>query len=302
MTSSPEARSILSKKLPVDGLSQAPPTPETSTLSGTTSPAGGAATKPLLTPIKGRGKEACSEEARKRILDAAQTLFAAHGFNATTTKAIAEQAGVPSGLIFYYFPTKQALLKSMINERNILIELRASLDIPGDTASQKESEMCAGSVGGQGEPKGSERGADTGEVPPEQTTDPASVLIALGTRYLSVMQQHKELGCILLREFRSQPDLADQFHELRQEHIRLIASYLQDAFEARQRRRATDSINRSLPTQGTQQDGTSRAAPTQANIEAIARTFLYNLIMIGMIEDPPEPLRLVEEMVSVLCL
>ena len=42
-----------------------------------------------------------SGEACRRILDAALTLFAAHGFTATTTKAIAEEAGVPGGLIFY---------------------------------------------------------------------------------------------------------------------------------------------------------------------------------------------------------
>jgi AcrR family transcriptional regulator len=36
-----------------------------------------------------------SGEARRRILDAAQALFAAHGFTATTTRAIAEEAGVP---------------------------------------------------------------------------------------------------------------------------------------------------------------------------------------------------------------
>src|SRR5260221_12714089 len=74
--------------------------------------------------VEGKKGDERSEEARTRILDAAQTLFAAHGFNATTTKAIAEHAEVPGGLIFYYFPTKQALLASVLSERNILVELR----------------------------------------------------------------------------------------------------------------------------------------------------------------------------------
>ncbi len=71
-----------------------------------------------------RTKTGGPEEARKRILDAAQYLFASHGFSSTTTKAIAQHARVPSGLIFYYFPTKQSLLESIIRERNILSELR----------------------------------------------------------------------------------------------------------------------------------------------------------------------------------
>jgi AcrR family transcriptional regulator len=64
---------------------------------------------------KGEG----AEEARKRILDAAQTLFAVHGFNATTTRAIAEQAKVPGGLVFSSFPTKEALLNIHMDKFHI---------------------------------------------------------------------------------------------------------------------------------------------------------------------------------------
>jgi hypothetical protein len=38
--------------------------------------------------------------------------------------------------------------------------------------------------------------------------------------YLSrFSKQHKELACIMLREFRSHPEVASQFHELREEHV-----------------------------------------------------------------------------------
>ena len=183
-------------------------------------------------------KEPCSEEARTRILDAAQTLFATHGFNATTTKAIAEAAGVPGGLIFYYFPTKKALLASVLNERNILVELRTVVG--------------------------------TLQVP-----DPRTALMMLGTRYIEALRRHKELTAILLREFRSHHEIATQFHELREEHVQLITSYIQDTLR--------DTHNTPL-----------------RQIQAIARTFLYNLIVIGIIEDPPEPLRLIEETVDIL--
>lgn len=53
---------------------------------------------------------------RKRILEAARKLIAQHGFEATSTKAIAAEAGVPSGLLFYYFETKDQLIEAIFDE------------------------------------------------------------------------------------------------------------------------------------------------------------------------------------------
>jgi AcrR family transcriptional regulator len=50
---------------------------------------------------------------RERILAAARKLIAEHGLEATSTKAIAAEAGVPSGLVFYYFETKDALIETI---------------------------------------------------------------------------------------------------------------------------------------------------------------------------------------------
>lgn len=50
---------------------------------------------------------------RGRILAAARKLVAEHGLDATSTKAIAAEAGVPSGLVFYYFATKDALIEAI---------------------------------------------------------------------------------------------------------------------------------------------------------------------------------------------
>ncbi len=58
-----------------------------------------------------------SGESRTLILDAAERLFAERGFDATPTAAIAELAGVPKGLLFYYFPTKPDLLRALVVER-----------------------------------------------------------------------------------------------------------------------------------------------------------------------------------------
>lgn len=56
-------------------------------------------------------------DARTRILDAAETLFAERGFDATATSAIAQAAAVPKGLLFYYFPSKKDILASLVGER-----------------------------------------------------------------------------------------------------------------------------------------------------------------------------------------
>ncbi len=56
-------------------------------------------------------------DARQLILDAAESLFAAQGFDATATASIAADAGVPKGLVFYYFPTKDSILSALMAER-----------------------------------------------------------------------------------------------------------------------------------------------------------------------------------------
>lgn len=63
------------------------------------------------------GAESDQGDARGRILDSAETLFARHGFDATPTARIATEAGVPKGLLFYYFPTKLELLRTLLAER-----------------------------------------------------------------------------------------------------------------------------------------------------------------------------------------
>jgi AcrR family transcriptional regulator len=60
---------------------------------------------------------AAAPQARTRILDAAEHLFARHGFDATPTSKIATKAEVPKGLLFYYFPMKSDILTSLISER-----------------------------------------------------------------------------------------------------------------------------------------------------------------------------------------
>src|SRR5665811_880811 len=75
-------------------------------------------------------------DARERILDAAEALFAADGFDATPTSRIAHRAAVAKGLLFYYFPRKMDLLRTLFVERLPVHSLSslAGIAVPGDVA------------------------------------------------------------------------------------------------------------------------------------------------------------------------
>ncbi|MBW4509391.1 MAG: TetR/AcrR family transcriptional regulator [Scytonematopsis contorta HA4267-MV1] len=49
-------------------------------------------------------------QTRNRILQAAQRLFASQGFDGTTTRDLAQAAGVAEGTLFRHFPNKKAIL------------------------------------------------------------------------------------------------------------------------------------------------------------------------------------------------
>ncbi len=49
-------------------------------------------------------------QTRVRILDAAKRLFASQGFDGTTTRDLAQAAGVAEGTLFRHFPNKKAIL------------------------------------------------------------------------------------------------------------------------------------------------------------------------------------------------
>ena len=53
---------------------------------------------------------------RQRILEAARQLLAAKGFEASTTRDIADAAGIASGTLFNYFTTKETILASLAAE------------------------------------------------------------------------------------------------------------------------------------------------------------------------------------------
>ncbi len=56
-------------------------------------------------------------DTKKRILDAAEALFAERGFDATSMRAITAAAGVNLAAVNYHFGSKEALLRAIVAER-----------------------------------------------------------------------------------------------------------------------------------------------------------------------------------------
>ena len=55
-------------------------------------------------------------ETRQGILQAATSLFQREGWHSTTTRGIAVAAGIATGTLFNYFPTKEAIAAALIGE------------------------------------------------------------------------------------------------------------------------------------------------------------------------------------------
>src|SRR5438876_7288306 len=54
-----------------------------------------------------------AEERRAAIIKAVRKVFAEKGFHGTTTRALADAAGISEALLFKHFPTKEALFSAM---------------------------------------------------------------------------------------------------------------------------------------------------------------------------------------------
>jgi TetR/AcrR family fatty acid metabolism transcriptional regulator len=77
-----------------------------------------------------------AREKRDRILDAAETIFARHGFFAARVSEIAKEAGVADGTIYLYFKSKDDLLISLFERRmkQVNAQLQRAIDglAPGE--------------------------------------------------------------------------------------------------------------------------------------------------------------------------
>ena len=60
------------------------------------------------------GREPQADEVRTRVLAAAEAVFAERGYAGATTREIAERAGIGKRMLFYYFTTKDAVYRAVL--------------------------------------------------------------------------------------------------------------------------------------------------------------------------------------------
>jgi AcrR family transcriptional regulator len=183
-------------------------------------------------------------DARERILDAAQQLFASRGFAATPTKEIAWEAGVPSGLVFYYFPTKRALLLAIIDERSFLPELRALI----------QAEMAAHG-------------------------DPRAELTAVGLRILEYVASQGAVARILASEVLAHPEVLEHLRELYDEALRLVADYLREEIRAGKLRPVDVDVLARLFTGGIALGALDQPADPQEYVSTTVNTLLSGFVV-----------------------
>jgi AcrR family transcriptional regulator len=76
------------------------------------------------------------ESSRMKILDAAQRVYAEHGFRGATTRRIAEMAGVNEVTLFRIFGSKDALLEEAVRPNATRREVAVLTDQPSDPEAE----------------------------------------------------------------------------------------------------------------------------------------------------------------------
>src|SRR5207245_7948217 len=91
--------------------------------------------EPVALPV---AEPAARQSTLDRILAAARECLGASGFAAFSTRAVAEQAGVPLSQIHYHFGSKQQLLLRVLEEENrgLVARQRAMFEGPGSFAEK----------------------------------------------------------------------------------------------------------------------------------------------------------------------
>jgi AcrR family transcriptional regulator len=77
------------------------------------------------------------EERRRRLLELGAGLFARHDYDALSMAAIAREAGISKGLLYHYFPSKQAYFSAALEQN--AAELAALVDPGAPPAAQLDA-------------------------------------------------------------------------------------------------------------------------------------------------------------------
>jgi AcrR family transcriptional regulator len=136
----------------------------------------------------------------EQILETALGLFAAQGFDATSTRQIAKEAGIAEGLIFHYFPTKASLLTAILEDR-----------LEGRRAFRTRLRPLLDDAGGKPAPE---------------------VLGAVASGWLATLRRDEEFIVVLFAVAQTNPEVRAAWQGLIREGTELLTGYLASRVEA----------------------------------------------------------------------
>ncbi len=98
----------------------------------------------MSSPPKVDLRKARGADTREQILDAARDALAEDGYTGTTTRSIAERAGVQLSLVHYHFGGKQQLLAAVLDRENSrLLERQRAMYAGSEPLAEKWRIACA---------------------------------------------------------------------------------------------------------------------------------------------------------------
>ncbi len=149
----------------------------------------------MSTGGSGSKREQQAEQRRIQLIDTALALFAEHGIEATRVSDIAQTAGVAQGLLYHYFPSKDALLAAIIERHGPLRMLAEALATPPDRPARE-------------------------------------TLLAVGMRLYALAQERRTLLQLIVREIIWRPETRGLGMAVREQGLTMLARYLQSRVAA----------------------------------------------------------------------
>lgn len=91
-----------------------------------------------VAPVGASGGRMAGEDRRRQILQVAMSLFSKRGFRGTTTKEIAQAAGVSEAMVFRHFANKEELYSAIIDHKACADNFQQPSDIVPDALARKD--------------------------------------------------------------------------------------------------------------------------------------------------------------------
>ncbi|HEV7904752.1 MAG TPA: TetR/AcrR family transcriptional regulator [Pyrinomonadaceae bacterium] len=102
------------------------------------SAAAGAAIHSSVSPNGTSSGRMAGEDRRRQILQVAMSLFSRRGFRGTTTREIAQAAGVSEAMVFRHFANKEELYSAIIDRKACADNFQQPCDIVPDALARKD--------------------------------------------------------------------------------------------------------------------------------------------------------------------